>query len=345
MSPPNLPKDPAAALLPAAKEALYLTDAEGLIVYWPEPAREIFGYTTQEAVGQDAATLLSGGEPCALTRSALSEAIGTGSAFAGFKRRTRSGDEIPTRSSLWRVPQEEERGPWVAISERDISDIQRAEKLLFEELQQSEANGELLRNVLDSARDIGIIAVNKDGSIALWSSGSERLFACRRRDICAPEGQALLDRLTAEGAVPLRQVFERTAEQGSYEADFTACTKGGRRFPASITARPRLNRYGEPDGVIAVVQDLTLRMETLKERDAALNEARLAREAALSAAKTKSEFLANMSHEIRTPMNAVLGMLQLIQRTDLDRKVEQRGRDCGCPYELRNCAENIPVHE
>lgn len=34
----------------------------------------------------------------------------------------------------------------------------------------------------------------------------------------------------------------------------------------------------------------------------------------------KSEFLANMSHEIRTPMNGVLGMLEVLRRTNLDEK-------------------------
>ncbi|NVO05120.1 MAG: response regulator [Rhodoferax sp.] len=39
----------------------------------------------------------------------------------------------------------------------------------------------------------------------------------------------------------------------------------------------------------------------------------LAREASVA----KSRFLANMSHEIRTPMNAILGMLTLLERTEL----------------------------
>ncbi|WP_462323777.1 ATP-binding protein [Desulfoplanes sp.] len=49
----------------------------------------------------------------------------------------------------------------------------------------------------------------------------------------------------------------------------------------------------------------------------ALKAATGAKQQAQEANESKSRFLANMSHEIRTPMNGVLGMIQVLQKTEL----------------------------
>jgi signal transduction histidine kinase/DNA-binding response OmpR family regulator/HPt (histidine-containing phosphotransfer) domain-containing protein len=58
-------------------------------------------------------------------------------------------------------------------------------------------------------------------------------------------------------------------------------------------------------------------LKEAERRDRQLNQRTLEAE---SASRAKSDFLANMSHEIRTPMNAVLGLLQLLQHTELSER-------------------------
>jgi two-component system sensor histidine kinase/response regulator len=69
--------------------------------------------------------------------------------------------------------------------------------------------------------------------------------------------------------------------------------------------------------VIAFVQDV-------RERRAAEQALRQAKEASESASRAKSAFLANMSHEIRTPLNAITGMAHLVRQGGLDERQRQR---------------------
>ncbi len=91
--------------------------------------------------------------------------------------------------------------------------------------------------------------------------------------------------------------------------------EGKKKIILNFTA-PVLNDQGQVAAAIVVNQNITERTQA----EQALIQAK---DQAEAANRAKSEFLANMSHELRTPFNGIMGMLQLLRTSKLDKEQHQ----------------------
>ena len=70
----------------------------------------------------------------------------------------------------------------------------------------------------------------------------------------------------------------------------------------------------DPQSLFAVLDRCFDRVDLLRDREAAYEALRLAKDEAEAANQAKSGFLATMSHELRTPLNAIIGFSEMMLR-------------------------------
>ncbi|MBV8270445.1 MAG: hypothetical protein JO252_29305, partial [Planctomycetaceae bacterium] len=92
----------------------------------------------------------------------------------------------------------------------------------------------------------------------------------------------------------------------------------GERMRSSL-ARAEQSEREARHTVEELAQAITIRREIEKQLRQAL-------ETAEEATRAKSTFLAYMSHEIRTPLHGILGMLELLGRSELDERQQRYTR-------------------
>jgi two-component system, sensor histidine kinase and response regulator len=193
--------------------------------------------------------------------------------------------------------------------ERDVSERRKKDQALQEALDSAESAAKELsrsQNLLTSS----IQAL--DDAFVLYDA-EDRLVLCNQRYLeFYPESAVML-----QPGNRFEDIIRYGAEQGQYQQaigrveEWVQERMAKHRLPHS-SSQQRLST----GRILRVVERRTDAGYTVGFR-VDVTDLVEATEAAEEASRSKSQFLANMSHEIRTPMNAILGMLKLLQNTEL----------------------------
>ena len=169
-----------------------------------------------------------------------------------------------------------------------------------------------LNLILQSASE-GICGVDRDERITFANPAACALTGYTNEEMLGRSLHLLLHHTRADGTpaptidCPVFEVLRTGESRGGQEDIYWR--KDGTSFPVEFAASPMLEG-SRVEGAVVVFHEIAER----KRAEDALLQAKAVAEAA---SRAKSEFLANMSHEIRTPMNAILGLVHLLQQTDL----------------------------
>jgi PAS domain S-box-containing protein len=176
----------------------------------------------------------------------------------------------------------------------------------------AEAENTRLAAIVNSSDD-AIFSTSREGNIATWNAGAERMFGYKAEEVKGRHFSLLIPEDRRPDLAANKAVLMRGEAPMHYEHENQR--KDGTRLQVALTLSPIKDPSGAVTGVSVITRDIT-------ERKRAEEELQRAKEAAEAASRAKSEFVANMSHEIRTPMNGIIGMTDLALDTPLN--AEQR---------------------
>ena len=297
------------------------------IVYVNRAFESVTGYTQAEALGHTP-RMLQGPDTDPATLERITKALERGEPITE-ELLNYAKDGTPYWIELALSPIRSETGElthFVAV-ERDITERRKLNQAI------SKSN-QLMTDVLQNL-PCGLSVF--DGNLVLVAQN--------------PQLRSLLnlpDSLFSGAETTFEQIIRYNAEAGEYgpgdvAAIVAAVTERVRHPVAHVFERIRPNGVpleirGTPlpgGGFISTYVDISESKKTQHQLTEAL-------EAAQQASISKSQFVANMSHEIRTPMNAILGMLKLLQSTDLSvRQMDYAAKTEGAARSLLGLLNDI----
>jgi PAS domain S-box-containing protein len=300
------------ALFDNAFQYIGLLDASGAAIMFNKAALDLLGLSAWEVAGKDFWKLPLW-EDDQDSRQVVEESVRRAARgeFVRFETThwSRSG-QVHVDFSIKPLSDEEGRVIKLIVEGRDLTERKQNEQALNEVLND-------LQIIFDNSQ-VGIMYL-RDGRV--FARGNQRLADILGYD--SPEemaGMSMRDLHVNEEK--FREYGEKhyfpLAHGEKHHVEYPLKRKDGGRVWCLLSGKAvDTNVPADLDkGVIWIVDDIS-------ERKRIEEELLRAKQLAESASQSKSEFLANMSHEIRTPLNGIMGMLQLMQASELGREARE----------------------
>ena len=238
------PPERLADLLMLSYEPMFAWKLHGAIEFWNTGAERLYGFASNEAVGQSSHSLLQTKFPIELAE--LHSQLRNEHYWAGELRHTcKDGREVIVDSRMQLLGDDT-----VLEVNRDVTEI----RALLTALQEGEQRLRSLAAIVESSDD-AIVSKNLDGIITSWNTGAQRVFGYTAAEAV---GQPITIVIPADRQSEEREILTRI-RRGEHIDHFETIRqrKDGTLIVVSLSVSPVRNAEGQIIGASKIARDIT----------------------------------------------------------------------------------------